>query len=75
MKMDLKCEKKFQNLKKSSPLTITFCIKYCMVIIRKMGYYLSTLAVSPKFKAKLYTDTLLSQVSHRKTANSRKHNN
>jgi hypothetical protein len=26
----------------------------------------------PKFKTKLYTGTLLSQVSHRKTANSRK---
>jgi hypothetical protein len=29
----------------------------------------------PKFKTKLYTDKLLSQVSHHKTANSRKHNN
>jgi hypothetical protein len=29
----------------------------------------------PKFKAKLYTDTLLSQVSHRKTTKSGKDNN
>jgi hypothetical protein len=31
--------------------------------------------VQNKFETKLHTDVLLSQVSHRKTANSRKHNN
>jgi hypothetical protein len=55
--------------------SLSLCLAWTVVTKSLLQLLVCFCSGFPKFKTKLCTDTLLSEASHPKTANSRKHNN